>query len=219
MPVPVVVRRARELLVASTTLSIAAAAHLLAGGTLPATTLGWALAVAMTMPVAVWAGRRRLTLARVLPAMALLQVVQHSVLSFAAAAEEAARSGDGTAAAATSRAGAHAAHLALSPGSLAASSGASLHHHADGPAASSLMLLAHAGAVVVTALLLAAGDRAAATVVVWLGAVTLLVQGPPAFASSRQLGPVGGRPWVPHSRSHLAAARLRGPPGGLPALA
>ncbi|MCA5894771.1 hypothetical protein LEP48_15635 [Isoptericola sp. NEAU-Y5] len=212
---PVVLRRARELLVAGTTLSIAAAAHLLAGGSLPRSALAWVVVLALTLPVAVWTGRRRLTLVRVLPAMVVLQVVQHGTLEILGTA--AARTGAAEGPRASDAV--HAAHLDLTAGSLGGAADAlatapGTAHHASDAAAGALMLTAHAVAVVLTALLLVAGDRAAAGVVAGLGAVALLVQGAPAFAASRVLGPVRGRTFARHDRTDRSAAPLRGPPAG-----
>lgn len=206
-----IVRRARELLVASTTLSIAAAAHLAAGGVLPSSALGWVVPVALTLPVAVWTARRRLTLRRLLPAMAALQVVQHTTLSFMATAD-AVRGG--TSPVPAGGHGAHAGHLALDAGALASPTlTAGGHAHDAGTATSALMLGAHAAAVVLTALLVAAGDRAAAFLVVWLGAVALLVAAPwPPLPARRNLPP-RTTSWVPRTWWALAGLRLRGPPG------
>ncbi len=208
---PEVVRRVRELLVASTTLGIAAAAHLTAGGTLPGSLAGWVVTVALMLPVVVWTARRRLTLPRLLPSMVLLQVVAHTALSFMAASPGPTGRAGGAAAS-----GAHAAHLGLEPGSLAppAGTGGAHLHHADDPRAGALMLAAHAVAVLATALLLTVGDRAAAWVLVWLDAVALLVEGPPAdLVHDPRPGPTtAGATWVPRSWVGRSGLRLRGPP-------
>lgn len=206
MRVPEVVRRVRELLVVSTTLGIAAAAHLFAGGALPTSAVGWVVTVALTLPVVVWTARRRLTLPRLLPAMALLQVVAHTALSVMTAAP---------AVPASSRpaTGAHAGHV-LAPGSLAPPAEAAHLHHSGDPGTDSLMLAAHAVAVVAAALLLTAGDRAAAWVLVWLGAVALLVAGPPAGLARdrRPRVPARAAGRVPRSWVGRSGLRLRGPP-------
>ncbi|GAA1735653.1 hypothetical protein GCM10009809_33560 [Isoptericola hypogeus] len=208
----------RELLVASTTLSIAAAAHLFGGGSLPGSVAGWVVTVALTLPVAVWTARRRLTLPRLLPAMAVLQVVQHTALSFMATAGASAASstGPGTGSAAAAGPAAHAGQPAPTPGSLAFPTGLDpTHlHHGDDPRAGALMLAAHAVAVLVTALLLAAGDRAAGSLLVWLGAVVLLVAGALAapVGPGRPRRPARGTSWVPRTWLGLAGLRLRGPP-------
>ncbi|SKC70979.1 hypothetical protein [Krasilnikoviella flava] len=201
---PVVVRRTRELLVAGTTLSIAAAAHLLAGGSLPGAPLAWFVVLALTAPLAVWTARRRLTLRRLLPAMVALQLVQHTALSVLGAA------GDGSATAIVLSG--HAGH-ALGPGSLSPATGTTLHlHHADDPRTTTWMLAAHAAAVVLTALLLAAGDRAAANVASHLRHVAVLVLGPPAPLVVREPGVVVGRAWRPHPWRSRRSTPPRGPP-------
>ncbi|MFE6970199.1 hypothetical protein [Isoptericola sp. NPDC057653] len=202
----VVVRRVRELLVAGTTLSIAAAAHLLAGGSLPGAPLAWLVVLALSAPVAVWTARRRLTLRRLLPAMVALQLVQHSALSVLGAAP----AGDaGTTA--TALAG-HAGHD-LGPGSLPPAAGVATHleHAADG-GTTTWMLAAHAVAVVLTALLLAAGDRAAANVASHLAHVALLVQGPPALPVVRRGPVVAGPAWRPLPWDARRRPAPRGPP-------
>ncbi|MEL7975030.1 hypothetical protein AAG589_04140 [Isoptericola sp. F-RaC21] len=205
---PAVVRRARELLVAGTTLSIAAAAHLLAGGALPGAPLAWLVVLALTAPLAVWTARRRLTLRRLLPAMVALQLVQHTALSVLGAARPAGSGSPGSLGA-----DGHALH-ALGPGSLPPATGPALHHHADDPRTASWMLAAHAAAVVLTALLLAAGDRAATNVVAHLRHVAVLVQGPPALPVARAAAVVGGHAWRPRA----ARTRRRTPPRGPPLL-
>ncbi|MFE5291632.1 hypothetical protein ACFQ8T_05570 [Isoptericola sp. NPDC056618] len=208
---PVVVRRVRELLVAGTTLSIAAAAHLLAGGALPAAPLAWLVVAALTAPLAVWTARRRLTLPRLLPAMVALQFVQHTTLSVLGAA------GTGAPSAPLATPGAtpdgHALH-AMGPGSLAPATGGGLLHHAGDAGTTTWMLAAHAAAVLLTALLLAAGDRAALTVVGHLRHVALLVQEPRALPVVREHAVVVGRTWRPHP----ARVRRRTPPRGPPLL-
>lgn len=212
MPVPVIVRRARELLVAGTTLAIAAAAHLLAGGALPTSVAPWGLPVALTLPVAVWTARRRLTLRRLLPSMAVLQLVQHSALWLMAAG------GAGTGSATAPAVGAdtaHAGHLAMGPGSLAPPVAAVVGHGHHGHGSSSLMLFAHAVAVVLTAVLIATGDRAAAFLVVWLAAVALLVRtGARPVIGLRTLTPRTAS-WVPRTWLYRSGLRLRGPPRAL----
>ncbi|MCK9793631.1 hypothetical protein M1843_07725 [Isoptericola sp. 4D.3] len=204
---PVVVRRVRELLVAGTTLSIAAAAHLLAGGALPGAPLWWLVVLALTAPVAVWTARHRLTPARLLPAMVALQLVQHAALSVLGAADT---RPDGSAAA-TALAG-HAGHD-LGPGSLPAATAVSPPlHHADGPGTATWMLAAHAAAVLVTALLLAAGDRAAENVVAHLRHVAMLVRGAPALPVASRAGVVVGAAWRPHTRHAHRRPPSRGPP-------
>ncbi|MFE5339133.1 hypothetical protein [Isoptericola sp. NPDC056578] len=212
---PVVVRRARELLVAGTTLSIAAAAHLLAGGALPGAPLAWLVVVALTAPLAVWTARRRLTLPRLLPAMVALQLVQHTTLSVLGAA------GTGASPATLlttlpSTPGAapdgHALH-ALGPGSLGPATGGGLHlHHADDPGTTSWMLAAHAAAVLLTALLLAAGDRAAVNVAGQLRLVAVLVLGPAAPPVVREPAVVVGRTWHPLRARAVRRTPPRGPP-------
>lgn len=206
---PVVVRRVRELLVAGTTLSIAAAAHLLAGGALPGAPLAWLVVVALTAPLAVWTARRRLTLRRLLPAMVALQLVQHATLSVLGAA------GTGTAPSIRGAApDGHGLH-ALGPGSLAPATSGSHLHHATDAGTTSWMLAAHAAAVLLTALLLAAGDRAAVNVAGHLRHVAVLVRGdqaPPV--TTREPAVVVGRSWRPHP----ARVRRRTPPRGPPLL-
>ncbi|MFD6175909.1 MULTISPECIES: hypothetical protein [unclassified Isoptericola] len=213
---PVVVRRVRELLVAGTTLSIAAAAHLLGGGALPGAPLAWLVVLALSAPVAVWTARRRLTLRRLLPAMVALQLVQHSALSVLGAA----RADDdpwgtgstvGAGGAVPALAG-HAGHD-LGPGSLVPATGTAVHleHAADG-GTTTWMLAAHAVAVLLTALLLAAGDRAAANVASHLAHVALLVRGPASLPVARRGPVVAGPVWRPlpwHARRRPAP---RGPP-------
>jgi len=211
--VPVALRRARELLVAGTTLSIAAAAHLLAGGTLPGAPLAWLVVLALTAPLAVWTARRRLTLRRLLPAMVALQLVQHSALELLGTTRTAAPAGTGAVGLAghTSHAG-HAAHD-LGPGSLPPATGTAAHlHHADGGGAATWMLAAHAAAVLVTALLLAAGDRAAQNVLTHLRHVAVLVQGPPALPVPRRAAVVTGRTWRPRPGDAVRRPPVRGPP-------
>jgi hypothetical protein len=205
--VPVIVRRARELLVASTTLSIAAAAHLFAGGALPATVVGWLVPVALSLPVSVWTARRRLTLPRLVPAMALLQVVQHTTLGFMATADAARGSGPHVV-----PTGAHAGHL-LDAGALAPTLTDPAHAaHAGGATTDLLMLTAHAAAVLLTAAVLAAGDRAAAFLVVWLAAVVLLVTAAPRTVRARRATLPRSASWVPRTWWGLNGLRLRGPP-------
>lgn len=211
---PVVVRRVRELLVAGTTLSIAAAAHLLAGGALPGAPLAWLVVVALTAPLAVWTARRRLTLPRLLPAMVALQLVQHTALSVLGAAGT---SPSPLNSPLTSTPGGapdgHALH-ALGPGSLAPATGGLHLHHAEDAGTTSWMLAAHAAAVLLTALLLAAGDRAAVNVAGQLRLVAILVQGPAAPPVGREPAVVVGRTWRPHP----ARVRRRTPPRGPPLL-
>ncbi|MFC7878944.1 hypothetical protein [Isoptericola sp. NPDC057391] len=212
---PVVVRRVRELLVAGTTLSIAAAAHLLAGGSLPGASLAWLVVVALTAPLAVWTARRRLTLPRLLPAMVALQLVQHTALSvLGAAGAGAAASTPPSTPLSTVGAAAdgHALH-ALGPGSLAPATGGGLHlHHGDDAGTTSWMLAAHAAAVLLTALLLAAGDRAAVNVAEHLRHVAVLVRGPAAPPVVRETAVVGGRTWRPRRTRALRRTPPRGPP-------
>lgn len=205
---PVVVRRVRELLVAGTTLSIAAAAHLLAGGALPGAPLAWLVVLALTAPLAVWTARRRLTLPRLLPAMVALQLVQHATLSVLGAAG----TGPGPSAPLAAQDG-HALH-ALGPGSLAPATGGLHLHHAEDAGTTSWMLAAHAAAVLLTALLLAAGDRAAVNVAGQLRLVAVLVRGPAAPPVVREPAVVVGRTWRPHP----ARVRRRTPPRGPPLL-
>ena len=205
---PVVVRRVRELLVAGTTLSIAAAAHLLAGGALPGAPLAWLVVVALTAPLAVWTARRRLTLPRLLPAMVALQLVQHSALSVFGAA------GTSPSPLTLTPGGApdgHALH-ALGPGSLAPATGGLHLHHAEDAGTTSWMLAAHAAAVLLTALLLAAGDRAAVNVAGQLRLVAVLVQGPAAPPVGREPAVVVGRTWRPHRARAVRRTPPRGPP-------
>ncbi|MFC8597979.1 hypothetical protein [Isoptericola sp. NPDC057191] len=199
----VVVRRVRELLVAGTTLSIAAAAHLVAGGTLPGTPLAWLVVLALSAPLAVWTARRRLTLRRLLPAMVALQLVQHTALSVLGA-------GGGGTGSATALTG-HAAHD-LGPGSLPPATAAVLHHHAAVGGTASWMLAAHAAAVVLTALLLAAGDRAAANVVAHLRHVAVLVQSAPALPVARRRTVVSAATWSPRPGNARRRPAPRGPP-------
>ena len=208
---PVVVRRVRELLVAGTTLSIAAAAHLLAGGALPGAPLAWLVVLALTAPLAVWTARRRLTLRRLLPAMVALQLVQHAALSVLGAAGPARPDGPGLLAGQGAQDG-HALH-ALGPGSLAPATGGGLHlDHAQDAGTTSWMLAAHAAAVLLTALLLAAGDRAAINVAGHLRHVALLVQGRPAPPVPGRPALVVGRTWRPHRSRALRRTPPRGPP-------
>ncbi|MFI2102422.1 hypothetical protein ACH436_03965 [Isoptericola sp. NPDC019693] len=209
----VVVRRVRELLVAGTTLSIAAAAHLLAGGALPGAPLAWFVVLALTAPFAVWTARRRLTLRRLLPAMVALQLVQHTGLSVLGAAGPAAPHAGGSPAALDG----HALH-ALGPGSLPPATGLHLHH-ADDAATTSWMLVAHAAAVLLTALLIAAGDRAAVNVAGHLRHVAVLVlsAGVPLVVRERT---VVVRPaWRPRPARALRRTPPRGPPSPVGALA
>lgn len=206
---PVVVRRVRELLVAGTTLSIAAAAHLLAGGALPTAPLAWLVVAALTAPLAVWTARRRLTLRRLLPAMGALQLVQHGALSVLGAA------GGPSLLPGT---GGHALHGpapgSLPHGSLPYAADAAAHLHPAHDPTSPWMLAAHAAAVLLTALLLAAGDRAALTVAAHLRHVALLVQGPASLPVVR------GRAVVARAvrRPRPAPVRRRTPPRGPPLL-
>ena len=207
---PVVLRRVRELLVAGTTLSIAAAAHLLAGGALPGSPLAWIVVVALTAPLAVWTARRRLTLRRLLPAMVALQLVQHSALELLGTT--------GTTGTAALRLAGHAGHD-LGPGSLSPATGAASHlHHAGDGGTATWMLAAHAAAVLVTALLLAAGDRAAQNVLTHLRHVAVLVQGPPALPVPRRAAVVTGRTWRPRPGDAGRRPPVRGPPPLLAAL-
>jgi len=211
----VVVRRVRELLVAGTTLSIAAAAHLLAGGALPGAPLAWLVVVALTAPLAVWTARRRLTLPRLLPAMVALQLVQHTTLSVLGAAGTGTAPSTPTSTLASTLDAApdgHALH-ALGPGALAPATGGGLHvHPADDPGTTSWMLAAHAAAVLLTALLLAAGDRAAVNVAGQLRLVAVLVLGPAAPPVVREPAVVVGRTWHPHRARAVRRTPPRGPP-------
>ncbi|PRZ09622.1 hypothetical protein BCE75_102336 [Isoptericola sp. CG 20/1183] len=202
----------RALLVGSTSLAMATAAHSAAGGGTPRSALAVAVLVGSVLPAAVALGRGALTLPRLLPVLGLLQVLLHAELSVLASHVP------------------HAPHLA-SPGP----SGHAAHGAAPAPVAvlgadavgvtaagaghgagGVLMVAAHVVAVVLVAAVLASGDRAARWVVTWMSSMTLLVRTatlpvarrrPAAVVVDRLVGARALR------RLLTGGLRFRGPPG------
>ncbi|MFP3713446.1 hypothetical protein [Puerhibacterium sp. TATVAM-FAB25] len=210
------VRWVRGLLVGSTALSLAVGAHVLAGDGLPTTGIALAALVATVLPAAVWLTRGPLSLPRVLPVAAALQVALHIELSVLAHG--------GHAAAGVHTGAPHAGHAAhLDPAALQAL----LQQQAAlaGPAAHDLvpsapMLAAHAVAVLVTCVVLATGDRAAAWLLTWLSAVALLVRAAvQPLPGARRRGVVVDplQPRRTLDRLGAGGLRFRGPPLRLPA--
>ncbi len=161
----------RALLIGSTSLAMATAAHAVAGGGTPRGALAVAVLTASVLPAAVALARTALTLPRLLPVLGLLQVLLHAELSVLAT--------HGPSVATSAATTGHAAHVAA-PGALAqqltvdaaAASAAGAGHGAGGL----LMTAAHVAAVALVAVVLASGDHAACWVVAWMSAVSLLVQ-------------------------------------------
>ncbi|PZR53105.1 hypothetical protein DNL40_08860 [Xylanimonas oleitrophica] len=190
--------RVRAVLVAVTALALAVGAHALADGGLPSSGLALAALVATTAPVAVVTARRRLTLPRLLPTLAVLQVALH--------VELAVLSGHGTPHA-LAHGGPHAGHTPL-PVPLPQPDAVEL-------VPSGLMLAAHAAALLLTALVLAGGDRAAARLTAWLSAVVLLVRAASHAARPTPRPAAVVDPLLPRRLADLLAAgglRFRGPP-------
>ncbi|MCK0117201.1 hypothetical protein MWU57_09160 [Isoptericola sp. S6320L] len=199
----------RALLVGSTSLAMATAAHSAAGGGTPRSALAVAVLVGSVLPAAVALGRGALTLPRLLPVLGLLQVLLHAELSVLAShvphAPHLASPGPSG----------HAAHGAApvavgadAVGVTAAGAG----HNAGGV----LMVAAHVVAVVLVAAVLASGDRAARWVVTWMSTMALLVRTatlpvarrrPAAVVVDRLVGARALR------RLLTGGLRFRGPPG------
>lgn len=219
VPVDRLVRWVRGLLVGSTALSLAVGAHVLAGDGVPTAGIALAALVATVLPPAVWLARRPLSLPRVLPVAAALQVALHVELSVLAHGAHAGHAATGAAGA-----GLHAGHAAhLDPAALQellqqqtalAGGGA----HALLPSAP--MLAAHAAAVLLTCVLLATGDRTATWLLTWLTAVALLVRAAAQPAPRARRRGVVVDPLQPRrtlDRLGAGGLRFRGPPRGIPA--
>lgn len=163
----------RALLVGSTSLAMASAAHAVAGGGTPRGALAVAVLVASVLPAAVGLARAALTLPRLLPVLGLLQVLLHAELSVLATHGPHVA----TSAAATGH-GAHGADPGVLAQQLTVEAGAAAAA-VSGPAHETgglLMTAAHVAAVALVAVVLASGDRAARWVVAWMSAVSVLVQ-------------------------------------------
>ncbi|WP_402462306.1 hypothetical protein [Isoptericola aurantiacus] len=188
----------RALLVGSTSLAMAMAAHAVAGGGVPRSALAAGVLVASVLPAAVGAARGALTLPRLVPVLGLLQVLLHAELSVLVG------HGAHTASSVGGLTG-HAAHgvdpaaLAgrLSADAAAAASAAPVHDSGG-----LLMVAAHVVAVALVAGVLASGDRAARWVVAWMSAVALLVR--------RASLPVPSRPACAVVADALVVSRVLG---------
>jgi hypothetical protein len=232
------VRWVRGLLVGSTALSLAVGAHVLAGDGVPTAGIALAALVATVLPPAVWLARRPLSLPRVLPVAAALQVALHvelSVLAHGAHAGAAATGGAlpaaGAATAGAAAAGATTAVASPHAGHAGHLDAAALHEVLQHQAAlggaashgllpSAPMLAAHAAAVLLTCLLLATGDRTATWLLTWLTAVALLVRAAALPVPRARRRGVVVDPLQPRralDRLGAGGLRFRGPPLLLPA--
>ncbi|MEJ5913255.1 hypothetical protein [Pseudokineococcus sp. 1T1Z-3] len=189
--------RVRAVLLAGLVLSLAAGAHVLGGGALPAP-LVLLLLTSVTLAAASALGRRRLRLRTLVPALALGQVALHSAFAVLAVPT------------ATGQVPAGHVHGGVLVGTV--STGAA---HASTDLASPLMLAAHAVATLVTALAAVHADRA------WARAVAWLVRLFPGLAVLLHLPVLGRRPGVratprrrlPAGLADVVATRPhRGPP-------
>jgi hypothetical protein len=207
----------RGLLVGSTALALAVGAHVLAGDGVPTAGIALATLVATVLPPAVWLARRPLSLPRVLPVAAALQVALHVELSVLDHGAHGAASGVGP----------HPGHAGpathLDPAAMqdvlqqqVALAGGAAH----GLVPSASMLAAHAAAILLTCVVLAAGDRAATWLLTWLSVVALLVRSAAQPAPRARRRSVVVDPLQPRrALDRLAAGgvRFRGPPRVRPA--
>lgn len=199
---------ARVALVASTTTALAVAAHVAAGGALPAGPLLGTLVLLATAALAPLL-RRRLTWARGLAVAAGVEAALHAALTWLAhgpvtTAVGATGGADG---AGTPHHGAD-----LAPGALAVTVEALPVH----PTASPAMTVAHAAATVVTVGLLVGLDEAVRLVAAWWSHVTLRRPAPVPVVTVRAAGrPVGPVVVGPRVRLLASEVRRRGPPRGV----
>lgn len=218
-------RVVRAGVLATTSLTVAAAAHASAGGGLP-DGAGIAVLGALTVALATLVARVRSRVLVQVPFLAVVQVVLHHGFALLAAPPGSLRGASALPAAMPGHASApgfaadRAAH-ALTSSSGASFAGVAAEHteavHAAGPA----MLVAHAVAVVVTAAVLVASERAAALALslwTWLLPVLLgVVQPVPDLR--RPAAPRVERVVHPLARAAGSVVSRRGPPAALPSFA
>jgi hypothetical protein len=157
------VRVARAVVTSAAVLSLAAGAHAMGGGNLPAGNVVVALGSFVLLAVTVLS-RWHLRLWTLVPALGGIQLALHGALSFLAP-------GNLSAVADATYGHAHGAGVAMG---FAATSDVSAHVH--GASFSPSMLLAHAGASVITAVVLVGADQAARCALHWLQSVLPLIR-------------------------------------------
>lgn len=190
----------RAVLITGTTMSLAAAGHVLGGGTLPEPALMAALAGLMLAPVT-WLARRQLSFLTLLGMLGSGQLTLHeaftSLLSRALCLPSL-----------TNRMSHHDGRI-MGP-ECSAAVPPSMTVHASG-ADSPVMLAGHVLALVSTAWLLRKGEVALWQLVAWLRPLVQL-PGPTGFIPVRQRPVATGLVAVPVPRRNLRADSLRAPP-------
>ncbi|RYV51681.1 hypothetical protein [Pengzhenrongella frigida] len=208
------IRGGRAITTSAVALSLGAGAHALGGGALPSTLVLVALGALVLLPATALA-RRQLRLWTLLPALAVLQVAVHAVLSFLSPAglsvvvDPAPSSGHahgGAPGLASDLVQGGAASVGL------AAASPLLHVHAG--VSSVGMLVAHAAAILVTAALLVGADGAARRALHWLRAVVpllgLRVAGPVVASPLHE--PARAPGFVPLAPGRVRSRPRRGPP-------
>jgi hypothetical protein len=219
-----VLRVVRAVVLATTSLTVAAAAHASAGGELP-DGAGLSVLGALTVALATLVARARSRVLVQVPFLVVVQVLLHHGFALLAAPAGTPRGAVALPAGMPGHASApgfaadHAAHaLTTSSGGLLVGAAEHAHvAHAVGPA----MLGAHAAAVVVTAAVLAASERAAAlafSLWTWLVPV-LLGAALPVPASRPGSVPRVERVVRPFARAARSVVSRRGPPAAPPVFA
>jgi hypothetical protein len=183
------VRGIRVALVATTTLAIAAGAHVAGGGTVPAG-LGLAALLTLTVATAVAVSRGPLRVGTLLPTMGALEWVLHEGFGILSAAPLPAP-------------GAHIAAVPALAGPAMPMTGT----------AGTWMLLAHAVGTLATVAVLVAGDRAARRTLVWFTSVLPRVRAVAGRLPDRRPGALVAARTPPRPRPvEGGAVRRRGPP-------
>ncbi|MCM0616590.1 hypothetical protein [Paenarthrobacter sp. TYUT067] len=186
-------RLPRAAAVAVTVLTFAAAAHVFAGGELPAFPVMTALTAVVTLSAVMLAGRKMTA-----PMLAAYLGVGQTVLHLAFSA----LSGPG----APAPTGAHHGGLPGGTGSVAAGSP---HDHLSADVSLG-MLAMHAAAVLVTALVMARGESALWALAAWLRPLVDTLE-PSAIQTCREV-PVAAAPALSPRRKALLRPPVRGPP-------